>query len=130
MRRSIVLTAAAAAIASALTLAALAAQQEMLPRPGPGSGKMTVDVLSMPPVQAVQSGEWRVTLLNPPQLQPAALDFVRVGSRYEITWATGEHESVTVTAVGGHGWIRTDRRDRAVWVNTAAMRSIEAQPQP
>ncbi|CAN5842156.1 hypothetical protein BH24ACI4_BH24ACI4_21260 [soil metagenome] len=113
-----------------LICAGAAAQQEMRSTPGPGSGttgiRGTVDIGNIPPVQAVQSGDWRVAVSNVPTVTMAAPPFVHAGSRYLITWPTGESETVTIAQPGPGGWVRVEptAEGRARWINLATARSI------
>ena len=110
----------------------VAAQQDMRPTPGPGSGRMTVDVATIPVVRVAPHGEWKmsvanvpdVRVVNTPTVAAAAPDFVRSGSRYEITWPGGERETVTVAEARG-GWIRVGEGTRPRWLNVGAARSLE-----
>lgn len=112
------------------------AQQEVRSTPGPGSGRMTVDVATIPVVQVAPAGEWRMTVANVPDVRvvntptvaSAAPDFVRSGARYEITWSGGERETVTVSQAMPGGWIRVEGGDRRRWLNVAAARSLEELP--
>jgi hypothetical protein len=109
------------------------AQQEMRPTPGPGSGRMTVDVATIPIVQVAPAGEWRTTVANVPDVRvvntpsvvSAAPDFVRSGGRYEITWSGGDRETVTVSEAMRGGWIRVEEGNRRRWLNVGAARSLE-----
>lgn len=107
----------------------VSAQQEMLPRPGPGSGltkvvgSVTIDAL--PDVHANQRGPWRVGVTDLPDVRVAAPWFLRDGSRYEITWTNGDQESVTIAATGSDGWIQVERTR---WVNLGSARSVKALP--
>jgi hypothetical protein len=110
-----------------LTLAAVVvvwnvatAQQEMLNRPGPGSGltrvEGTVAISNSPSVQASQSGEWRVSLVPVP--------FLRSNARYLVTWPDGGTERLVITAEASHGnWVLVEGGRR--WVNLAMARSVE-----
>ena len=113
--------------ACAVAWVTLGAQQEMRPTPGPGSGKMTVDVATLPAIEAVQRGEWKVTVTNPADLRVPPVDFLRTGARYELTWPGGERETITVAEIGRAGWIRTTGA-RQRWINTAAARAIDLMP--
>lgn len=109
------------------------AQQEMRPTPGPGSGKMAVDVVTIPTVQVTPVGEWRTTVANVPDVRvvntpdvlPSAPEFVRSGRRYEIVWPGGGSETVSVAEVGRGGWIRVDDPRRRRWLNVGAALSLE-----
>ena len=113
-----------------LICAGAAAQQEMRPTPGPGSGttgiRGTVDIGNIPPVQAVQSGDWRVAVSNVPTVTMAAPPFVHAGARYSITWPTGETETGSSAELHPGGWVRVERTAEggARWINLATARSI------
>src|SRR5512145_1299475 len=93
MRRRVAIGAAALAIG----VGALAFAQDTQPIPGFGSGILkvsgTVDIGNTPLVLAHQAGEWKVVVANAPDVRVASLpavsvappEFVRKGSRYEIT---------------------------------------------
>ena len=130
MRNVLVIGSLAGSLALAAMLwSGVSAQQEMLPRPGPGSGiskvagSVTID--EMPDVNAKQRGPWRVGITDLPEIQLAGLPFVRAGSRYEVTWSGGEKESFAVTAVGTNGWVKVEG-SRSRWVNLSSARSVEA----
>lgn len=109
------------------------AQQEVRSTPGPGSGRMTVDVATIPIVQVAPAGDWRmavanvpdVRVVNTPTVASAAADFLRSGARYEITWSGGERETITVSEALPGGWLRVEGGDRRRWLNVAAARSLE-----
>ncbi|HSC25763.1 MAG TPA: hypothetical protein VLD67_00730 [Vicinamibacterales bacterium] len=119
--------------------AGVSAQQTQATVPGPGSGIMTVtgtiNVGNAPPVLASQAGEWKMEIANVPNVRvlstpPVVLappDFVKVKSRYEVTWAAGEKETVQVIQLGQGGWVRvatTGGRER--WINLGGARSVES----
>ena len=125
-RRSTVL---ALGVAAVLWAAVSAQQQEMKPRPGPGSGITNVtgevQVTNTPTVRASQQGEWRLAVESLPGVRITELPspgFLRSGYRYEITWPDGSHETVTVDRIAGNGWIEVERGRR--WVNVTSARSI------
>ena len=70
------------------------AQQEMLPRPGPGSGI----------TRAAQHGDWQVSISDMPALRITGgvplrgPTFLRNRS-YKVTWPNGDEERVVITAV-------------------------------
>ena len=122
------------------------AQQETQKVPGFGSGIVkiegTVDIANTPIVLAHQSGDWKVIVANAPDVRVAAMPDVRVasmpsvsvaapefvtkGSRYSITWSTGERQVIRVAHVGSGGWIRVDSAgERERWVNLASARSVD-----
>ena len=117
------------AAAGAVWVAVSAQQQEMKPKPGPGSGITTVtgevSVTNTPNVRAAQEGEWRVDVDSIPGIRVTEVPtpgFLRSGYRYEITWADGAKETVSIDSVAGNGWIEVERGRR--WVNVSAARSI------
>lgn len=129
------LTVALALAAAGLLWVAVSAQQEMSPRPGPGSGIMNVTgsvsvtntpavtVANSPAVQ--QQGDWRVAINNTPSVRVTEVPspgFLRTGSRYEITWVDGTSETVTVSSIATNGWIEVERSRR--WINLTSARSI------
>src|SRR5688572_16070079 len=109
------------------------AQQDVRSTPGPGSGRMTVDVATIPIVQVAPAGDWRMTVANVPDVRvvntptvaSAAPDFLRSGARYEITWSDGERETISVSEALPGGWLRVEGGDRRRWLNVAAARSLE-----
>jgi hypothetical protein len=125
------LTGVATIGAAALLWVAVSAQQEMSPRPGPGSGMMNVSVTNTPSVTVAnspavqQQGEWRVAINNTPSVRVTEVPspgFLRTGSRYEITWVDGTSETVTVSSIATNGWIEVERSRR--WINLTSARSI------
>ena len=126
------------------TWSQLGAQQEMLSRPGPGSG--------VTPVAAAQRGDWQVAVSNTPSVHVA--NSVQVQMRgpvflknrtYKVTWPNGDEERLTMIAVpdaradrnpdrlperspemAGDGWaeVQTSNGIRR-WINILAARSIE-----
>lgn len=113
-----VMVAVALAAAVLIWIGVSAQQQEMLPRPGPGSGILdvrgTVSIAGAPEV--------RVT--NIPSVTVTGPTFLRTGTRYTITWPTGEPETVTVLETGPWGgWVRVAG---ARWINLDAALAVEA----
>jgi hypothetical protein len=115
--------------AAALLWVVVSAQQEMLPKPGPGSGvthvRGSVEVANSPTVLASQQGDWRVAVLNTPSVRVTEVPspgFLRTGARYEITWADGAKETVTVSSIATNGWVEVERSRR--WINLSSARSI------
>ena len=129
----IAIAAAAVGVAGVLW-AGVAAQQELLPKPGPGSGVVqvtgTVHVLNTPDVRVSNTPDVRVS--NTPdvritQLPPVAIapaPFVRKNRQYTITWTDGGTERITVLETGQDGWVEVEGT-RARWVNLRAAKSIE-----
>jgi hypothetical protein len=123
-------TAPALAIAAAALLwAAVSAQQEMLPKPGPGSGITnvagSVSITNTPSVMAAQQGDWRVAVSNTPSVRVTEVPspgFLRTGATYEIVWVDGSRETVTVSSIATNGWIEVERSRR--WINLSSARSI------
>ena len=129
MRSAIVLTVIGVA---ALLGAALAGQQTQ-PFPGPGTGIVPVKVQGPVDVSAAQIGEWKVLIdktadvrvANTPPVHIAVPDFVKAGTSYTVSWATGKQEKVEVKQVGATGSIRTVREGRPRSINLAAARAVE-----
>ena len=99
----------------------VSAQQEMLPKPGPGSGLTkvvgTVTISNTPDVRVVEM----------PQMPPTAIaapPFLRKGGKYAITWTDGATDTVTVLDAGQDGWIQVEGT-RWRWVNLRAARGVE-----
>jgi hypothetical protein len=121
-----------AALGMAVLLwAGLGAQQEVLPRPGPGSGITkvlgAVEVSNAPEVHASQRGAWQVAIGNTPGvrvLEIAGPTFVSAGQNYRITWTDGEAIDVRVTAVASDGWVQVESPRRR-WLNLQAARAVE-----
>ena len=113
---------------------------QVQPIPGPGSGIVTVqgqvDIGRLPTVDVRQGGDWKVTLAqaadvrvtNAPTVAMAPLPFFKVGSRYEVTWAAGDRETMAIAQLGTGGWIRTTVGGRQRWVNLSGARAIEELP--
>ena len=112
---------------AALLFVAVSAQQEMSPRPGPGSGIMdvrgSVNVANTPNVRAAQEGDWRVAVANTPSVRVSSPPFLKTGARYVITWTDGSSETVGVASLGGDGWIEVEGARR--WVNLSAARAVD-----
>ncbi len=108
--------------------------------PGPGSGIVTVqgevDIRRLPPVDASQRGDWKVTLanvpyvrvVNTPTVAVAPLAFLKVGGRYVVTWPAGDRETVGIAEFGTGGWIRAAGEARRRWLNLATAKTIEETP--
>jgi hypothetical protein len=114
---------------AAMVWSGVSAQQEMLSRPGPGSGVSkvsgTVTIDEMPDVNAKQRGPWRVGITDMPEIHVAGPAFVRPGGRYDITWEGGDKESLVVSSIGADGWVKVEHQ-RSRWVNLGLARSVEA----
>jgi hypothetical protein len=110
---------AALAVATVLVWIGVSAQQEMLPRPGPGSGVMdvrgTVSIANIPDVQVT----------NVPSVVVTGPEFLQKGGRYKVTWPTGEPELITVADVPHGGWIRVAHAGGARWINLSAALAVE-----
>src|SRR5262245_4486016 len=78
--------------------------QPVQPVPVPGSGIVTVggtvSVANTPSVNAAQAGEWKVNLANTPAVLLTPPEFLRPRGRYDIAWASGQRESITVLQIG------------------------------
>ena len=108
--------------------------------PGPGSGIVTVqgevDIRRLPPIEASQRGDWKVTLANVPDVRVvntatvtvAPLAFLKVGGRYAVTWPAGDREMVGIAEVGSGGWVRAAGAGRRRWLNLATAKAIEETP--
>jgi len=122
MRVLVMATAAAAGI----LWVGVSAQQEMLPKPGPGSGVTKVvgevNIGNIPDVRVKEMPPLRVSEMPP--LSIANPPFVRKSERYLITWSDGSSEGVTVLEVGQDGWVKVEGR-RARWINLRLARSVE-----
>lgn len=114
--------------AAAFVWTGVAAQQEMLPRPGPGSGITRVEgtvnigggsvqIANVPTVRASQEGDWRLAV--------APLPFLKVNTRYLITWPDGGSERLSVADVGPGGWIMVVDTTPRRWVNLSVARAVE-----
>lgn len=125
----------AAALVS--TLGAFLYAQEVQRVPGFGTGVVTiagtVDIGNTPLVLAHQAGEWKVVLaapadvrvVNAPSVSVPTPAFLRSGSRYEITWSTGDRQVVRVIEVASGGWLKVESPAER-WINIASARSVEA----
>lgn len=101
MNRRVIAVAAASLAAG--VWAGVSAQQEMLSRPGPGSGVTPVRVVEEPVVRLARGAEVRV--VDAITVSVRAPSFVVKGRALEITWATGDEERATVSEVLDGGWI-------------------------
>ena len=119
-----------AGVVFALLCVALAAHQDVRPVPGPGTGIVTVtgavDVGAMPPVEAVQRGDWKMAVTNTPTVQVTPAEFLRTGAVYAITWADGVQETLSIEQVLPGTWVRTANAEgKRRWVNLAVARSVQ-----
>lgn len=110
------------AVAVLVWIGVSAQQQEMLPRPGPGSGiidvRGTVSIANVPEVHVTSIPS--VTVSGP--------TFIQKGSRYTVTWPSGEDESVRVVEPGqGGGWVRVATTSGSRWINLDAALAIETR---
>jgi hypothetical protein len=141
MRKLFVLGGAVAI--AAVTWTQLRAQQEMLAKPGPGSGI----------TRAAQHGDWQMAISNEPTVRVASItagvplrtpQFIR-NRTYKVTWPNGDEEKVTIIAVpdvrpndrGGDrlpersadgstdGWVQVQSSSGRRWINILAARAIE-----
>ena len=108
----------------------LAAQQAVRPVPGPGTGIVTVtgsvDIDDLPPVEALQRGDWKVAVANTPTVHVAATEFPKPGAVYAITWSDGVQETLAIDQVLPGGWARTaGSQGSRRWVNVATARSVQ-----
>ena len=108
----------AVAIAAAAWVG-ISAQQEMLPRPGPGSGVTPVRIVNEAAVTVSGISEVRVTA--PVSASVRVPSFATKGRTLVVTWATGDDETVTVSEVLEDGWIAVDG---GRFVNLSSARSV------
>ena len=103
--------------------AGVSAQQEMLSRPGPGSGVTPVRVVEEPVVRLSRGSEVRVVDVLSVAVRPPS--FVAKGRALEITWATGDEERITVSEVLDGGWIEVSSPGGGSrYVNLGSARSV------
>ena len=103
--------------------AAVSAQQEMLSRPGPGSGITPVRVVEEPVVRLAKGAEVRV--LDPVYVAARPLAFATKGRTLEITWPTGEIDRVTVAGVVEGEWVEVGSSGGETrYINLATARSV------
>jgi hypothetical protein len=115
--RNKALTVLAVAAAVVVWIGVSAEQQEMLPRPGPGSG--IIDVRGTVSI----AGRPEVRIAAPPPLTIEGPTFVQKGGRYVVTWPSGEREPIAVVAVAqGGGWVRVGP---SRWINLDTAREVE-----
>ena len=114
MRKHLIVLAVAAA-----AWAGVSAQQEMLPRPGPGSGVTPVRIVNEAVVTVSGIPEVRVTA--PVAASVRVPTFASKGRTLVVTWATGDDETVTVNEVLEDGWIAVDGNR---FVNLSSARSV------
>jgi len=132
MRKTLTIIGAVAMAAIAWTQ--LGAQQEMLSKPGPGSGL----------TRAVQHGDWAVAISNIPSVQitnPIQIKgpvFLKRGT-YNVTWPNGDVEKVTIITMAAdtnkmsdrspelvnEGWVEVSSGGNRRWINIMAARSIQ-----
>lgn len=128
--------AALGSIALVTGIGVYALAQETQPFPGPGTGIVkvagTIDVGNTPIVLATQYEEWKVAIsnmpdvrvVNTPSVSIAPPTFLRKGGRYEITWPTGERQTIQVVESAPGGWVRIDA-SRQRWINLASARAVD-----
>jgi hypothetical protein len=121
-------------LAAVVPLAAVpllrSAPQQVPGLPTPGSA--AVQVVNQPTVQAVQTGEWRVTvpgtvavaLARGTALAAETPDFLEAGHRYIIRWGTGLTGTYTVVQAS-RGWALVRSGNSRLWVNAAMAVEIE-----
>ena len=126
-------------------IAWVGAQQEMQPRPGPGSGI----------TRSAQHGDWEVAISNVPTVRVATItagvplrapQFIR-NRTYKVTWPNGDEERVTVITVpdvratdrnaerdrlperspesSTDGWVEVSSSGARRWINILAARAIQ-----
>jgi hypothetical protein len=99
--------------------------------PGPGTGIVTVEgtvnvantptvlVANTPTVNAVQNGDWRVTVAN------TSPDFLQANRSYTLTWPDRVTETVVIAEIAANGWVRVQSEQRRRWVNVGALLAVE-----
>lgn len=126
------------AVAAVVVVAGMAwlltsAGAQVQPVPGPGSGVVMVQgaVNVNNPVQAVQSGEWKVAISNQPEVRISGMPVVRVAgpaflaqARYTIVWNDDKTDTVTIVDAGGGNWVKIADSGGDLWINLALARSI------
>ena len=121
-------------MAGALVWTGVAAQQEVLSRPGPGTGLSSVNVVNRPAVAAEQSGEWQVAISRMPDVRisntmPVSVQLPRFAGKgkYLVIWTNGQTETVNVIDVGEDGWVQAANSVRSGprWLNLRMAREIE-----
>ena len=121
-------------LAAAVLWVGASAQQEVQPRPGPGSGLVNVNVLNRPAVLAEQIGDWHVSIARMPDVRIANTATVAVqlpafaqkGSKYVVTWPGGESERIAISGLGEDGWVQVDNTGRGKrWLNLRNARALE-----
>ena len=125
----------AAALATILGVLVYAQETQKVPGFGTGIIKVegTVDIGNMPLVLAHQSGEWKMTVANAPDVRVvgmpnvsvAAPAFLKKDGRYEVTWSTGDRQLIRVVEIAPGGWIKVDAGARERWINLASARSVD-----
>lgn len=123
-----------------LSVGAIVLAQDTQKIPGFGTGIVkvegTVDIGNTPLVLAHQAGEWKVVVTNPldvqvsnaPTVWLASPGFLRKGGRYDIIWANGDRQQISVAETAPGGWIKVDAGARQRWVNLSSARSIDEVP--
>ncbi len=93
-------------------------------------GATAVQVVNQPTVQAVQSGEWRVSVPAGVTLNKGGTftfegpDFLEVGKRYTIRWGAGLTGTYTIMQTS-RGWALVRSGASRMWINTALAVAIE-----
>ena len=131
-RRAMIAVSVAAAVL--VWMGVSAQQQEMLPRPGPGSGiidvRGTVSIANVPEVRGTVSiaGVPEVHVTRIPSVTVSGPTFIRKGGQYTVTWPSGENEAVSVVEPGqGGGWVRVATTSGSRWINLDAALAIETR---
>lgn len=100
----------------------VSAQQEMLPRPGPGSGITPVRLVEDSTVTLSKNSEVRVS--GPLTVSFRAPSFATTGRTLLVTWADGEQERITIADVVDGSWIEVQGSPTR-YVNLANARSVQ-----
>src|SRR5262245_5072174 len=91
-----------------ISLVTIGLVAQVQPVPGPGTGVVTVvgavNVANTPSVNAVQSGEWKVSLASSPTVVLTPPEFLHLRGRYHIVWSSGQEQTISVLQIGSGGW--------------------------
>jgi hypothetical protein len=113
-------------IAGTVLWTGLAAQQEVQPRPGPGSGVTNVSVVNRPAVLADQLGDWQVAISRMPTVGVRVPPFAFKGTRYLVTWPNGDIDKIAIVDTSEDGWVQVENTGgRMRWLNLSTARSLE-----
>lgn len=112
-----------AALGAATMWVWVSAQQEMLPRPGPGSGVTPVRLVEQPVVTLSKASEVRID--GPVTTTTRGPSFATKGRTLLVTWSTGDEERLTVSDIVEGGWLEVQSSGGTRYVNLSAARSVQ-----